>query len=145
MVVLGPFKFAGSHCQEPASSQHYWLAIQSSSSQANERRVGELLAQLWHEAGIPKGVLNLVHGGSEVAQRLVAHPLCSGVLFTGSYRVGKLLHEALAGRLEVLLALELGGNNPLIVDRTESIDAAVYQIILSHLSPLANDAPVLDG
>ncbi len=76
-------------------------------------------------------MLNLVHGAAEVSQRLVQSTEIDGVLFTGSYRVGRLLHQALAGRPEVMLALEMGGNNALVIESVRDIDAAVYQILLS--------------
>lgn len=77
--------------------------------------VGEFMAGAWQEAGLPDGVLNLVQGARETGEALVASPDIDGVLFTGSYPTGKAIHKALAGRPEVILALEMGGNNPLIV------------------------------
>lgn len=77
--------------------------------------VGQWLVDQWKAAGIPSGVVNLVQGGKETGMALVAHPDVNGILFTGSYATGKAIHQSLAGRPEVLLALEMGGNNPLIV------------------------------
>jgi succinylglutamic semialdehyde dehydrogenase len=54
-----------------------------------------------------------------------------GLFFTGSSRTGNLLHAQFAGRPDKILALEMGGNNPLIVDQVEDIDAAVYTIVQS--------------
>ncbi len=131
MVVLGPFNLPahlpGAHIV-PALLAGNAIVFKPSELTPG---VGEFLVRTWLDAGLPEGVLQLLHGAGDVAQQMVKDAHCSGVLFTGSYRVGRLLHEALAGRFEVLLALELGGNNPLVVDRTESIEAAVYQIILS--------------
>jgi succinylglutamic semialdehyde dehydrogenase len=61
----------------------------------------------------------------------VNHRDIAGVLFTGSYSTGKALHKALAGRLDVLLALEMGGNNPLIVWDVADVAAAATLIIQS--------------
>lgn len=131
MVVLGPFNLPahlpGAHIV-PALLAGNTVVFKPSEQTPG---VAELLVEAWQAAGLPAGVLNMVHGAGEVAQALVHDETCSGVLFTGSYRVGKLLHEAMAGRPEVMLALEMGGNNALVLDRTEAIDAAVYQIILS--------------
>lgn len=86
--------------------------------------VGEALIRMWVEAGTPDGVVNLVQGGPTVGEALVDAPI-DGLLFTGSARVGRLLHKQLAGRPEVLLALEMGGNNALIVLEGADVPAAV--------------------
>lgn len=131
MVVLGPFNLPahlpGAH-MVPAILAGNSVVFKPSELTPG---VGECLLRAWHESGVPKGLVNLVHGAGQVAQQMVQDPRCDGVLFTGSYRVGKLLHQMLAGRPEVLLALELGGNNPLVIDRTQHVDAAVYQVLLS--------------
>lgn len=75
----------------------------------------ELMVQLWQQAGLPAGVINLLPGGSGVSAALLHQPI-NAVLFTGSSQTGRLIHKTLAGRPEVLLALEMGGNNPLIID-----------------------------
>ena len=58
-------------------------------------------------------------------------PQTAGVLFTGSYHAGVQIHKQLAGRPECLLALEMGGNNPLVVDRIHNPKAAIASIIQS--------------
>ena len=95
---------------------------------------GELLISLMAQAGFPEGVLNVVQGGRETGVALSKHPEISGILFTGSYATGRKIHEALAGRPEVMLALEMGGNNPLIVSHTEDVDATARLIIDSAYS-----------
>lgn len=92
--------------------------------------VAEWMVKLWEEAGIPPGVLQLVQGERETG-KLLANSDIDGVLFTGSSATGKLLHAQFAGRPEVMLALEMGGNNPLIVYEPEDIKAAVRETILS--------------
>lgn len=75
--------------------------------------VGELMASIWFEAGLPAGVLTLVQGGRDTGVSL-AEARIDGLLFTGSAATGAALRRQFATRPEVILALELGGNNPLI-------------------------------
>ena len=92
--------------------------------------VAEWMVRKWEAAGLPSGVLNLVQGEKDTGIALARENI-NGVLFTGSSQTGKLLHSQFAGRPEVILALEMGGNNPLIVSRVSDILAAVYEAILS--------------
>ncbi|WP_343350454.1 succinylglutamate-semialdehyde dehydrogenase [Pseudomonas sediminis] len=94
-------------------------------------KVAELTVQCWIEAGLPEGVLNLLQGGRETGVALAGHPGIDGLFFTGSSRTGNLLHAQFAGRPDKILALEMGGNNPLIVDQVTDVDAAVYTIVQS--------------
>ncbi len=87
--------------------------------------------KLWEEAGVAPGSLNLLQGGKEVGIAMVAHPELNGLLFTGSAATGHALHRQLAGSPEKILALEMGGNNPLVVDRVDDVDAAIYTILQS--------------
>lgn len=93
--------------------------------------VAELMVKLWEKAGLPDGVLNLVQGGANVGKCLARHRLLDGVFFTGSATVGHLLHEQFAGQPEKILALEMGGNNPLIVQKVSDVDGAVHHAIQS--------------
>lgn len=92
--------------------------------------VAEWMVQQWHKAGLPAGVLNLVQGERDTGVFLTKSEV-DGILFTGSSATGKAIHAALAGRPEVLLALEMGGNNPLIVTEVSDLKAAVYETLLS--------------
>ncbi|MGF6690014.1 succinylglutamic semialdehyde dehydrogenase [Metapseudomonas resinovorans] len=94
-------------------------------------KVAELTVKCWIEAGLPVGVLNLVQGGRETGIALAGNPGLDGLFFTGSSRTGNLLHQQFAGRPDKILALEMGGNNPLVVDQVQDVDAAVYTIIQS--------------
>ncbi|WP_341780902.1 succinylglutamate-semialdehyde dehydrogenase [Ectopseudomonas mendocina] len=94
-------------------------------------RVAELTVQCWIEAGLPEGVLSLLQGGRETGAALAGHSGIDGLFFTGSSRTGNLLHAQFAGRPDKILALEMGGNNPLIVDQVDDVDAAVYTIVQS--------------
>jgi benzaldehyde dehydrogenase (NAD) len=84
---------------------------------------GVLLARLFEEAGLPSGVLHVFAGGPEVGAALVADPNVAMISFTGSTKVGRMVGET-AGRLLKRVALELGGNNALIVLDDADVDAA---------------------
>ena len=94
-------------------------------------KVAELTVKCWIEAGLPAGVLNLVQGARETGVALAASAGIDGLFFTGSSRTGNLLHSQFAGRPDKILALEMGGNNPLVVEEVKDVDAAVYTIIQS--------------
>jgi len=91
----------------------------------------QLSAEIWQRAGLPAGVLNLIQGAKETGMALSNHPGIDGLLFTGSANTGYQLHRQLAGQPEKILALEMGGNNALIVDNYESLDAAVNLAVQS--------------
>jgi succinylglutamic semialdehyde dehydrogenase len=86
--------------------------------------------QLWEQAGLPKGVLNLVNGGRETGVALGQADV-DGVLFTGSSQTGAALHKQFGGQPGKMLALEMGGNNPLVVWDVKDIDAAVHHAVMS--------------
>ena len=94
--------------------------------------VAAFIVQCWKDAGLPPGVLNLVQGGVECAKQLLQQDI-QGVYFTGSYRTGVQINRLFSDRPEVILALEMGGNNPLIIDKMLDIKAAVYYTILSTM------------
>ncbi len=131
MAVLGPYNFPG-HLPNghivPALLTGNTVVFKPSEKAP---RVGAELASLWQRAGLPPGVLNLVEGGREVGAALVADSGLDGVLFTGSYAGGRALQRALCERPEVLLVLEMGGNNPLVVHDVGDLDAAVVLTMLS--------------
>lgn len=92
---------------------------------------GEWLVRAMAEAGIPAGVVNLVHGARATGEALAAHPGIDGLLFTGGAKTGLALHRQFADHPEKILALELGGNNPLIWWRTDNIEAAAFAVVQS--------------
>ena len=75
---------------------------------------GAFMAGLWAEAGLPEGLLVLAQGRADTGRALAAHPGLDGLLFTGSSNTGLALHQAFAARPDRILAIETGGNNPLI-------------------------------
>jgi succinylglutamic semialdehyde dehydrogenase len=87
--------------------------------------------QLWQQAGLPDGVLNLVNGARDTGVALGQNALLDGVLFTGSSQTGSALHRQFGGQPGKMLALEMGGNNALVVWDVQDIDAAVYHAVSS--------------
>jgi succinylglutamic semialdehyde dehydrogenase len=97
--------------------------------------VGEYLVGLFHEAGVPEDVLRCVQGGPETGKALAGHAGIDGLLFTGSARAGLALHQQFAETPQKILALELGGNNPLVVwDATDIHTAATMAVQSAFLS-----------
>jgi succinylglutamic semialdehyde dehydrogenase len=94
-------------------------------------KVAEITLKCWIEAGLPAGVLNMVQGGRDTGVALAADAGIDGLFFTGSSGTGNLLHKQFAGRPDKILALEMGGNNPLVVEQVVDLEAAVYTIIQS--------------
>jgi succinylglutamic semialdehyde dehydrogenase len=109
---------------------------------------GELLVQCFHRAGIPANVVQLLIGGPDQGRALAEHDGVDGVLFTGSAHTGIAINRRLAGNPGKMLALEMGGNNPMVVWNTPKIgDAAVLAIQSAfatgpalHLGPSADRA-----
>jgi succinylglutamic semialdehyde dehydrogenase len=114
MGVFGPFNFPG-HLPNghivPALLAGNCVIFKPSELAPS---VGAMMAEAWEAAGLPAGVLNLVQGAQDTGAALLDARGLDGVLFTGSANTGALIHRKFAGRPDMLLALELGGNNPLI-------------------------------
>ncbi|AOM39421.1 succinylglutamate-semialdehyde dehydrogenase [Xenorhabdus hominickii] len=131
MAVFGPYNFPG-HLPNghivPALIAGNTLVFKPSELTP---MTAEKTVELWVKAGLPVGVLNLVQGDKETGGALLDSREIDGVLFTGSAATGFHFHRVLAGQPEKMLALEMGGNNALIVDDYDDIDAAVYTIIQS--------------
>ncbi|WP_426116645.1 succinylglutamate-semialdehyde dehydrogenase [Massilia sp. PWRC2] len=98
-------------------------------------RTAILTVQLWQRAGVPAGVINLVNGARETGVALGQQSGLDGVLFTGSCQTGVALHKQFGGQPGKMLALEMGGNNPLVVwklgDNPKAMEAAVHHAIMS--------------
>jgi succinylglutamic semialdehyde dehydrogenase len=131
VVVLGPFNFPahlpGGHIIPALLAGNTVVFKPSELAPA----VGQWITHAWTEAGLPSGVLNLIQGDGEVAKTAIDDPRIAGVFFTGGYHTGKAIHRQLAGRPEVLLALEMGGNNPVILAPPFDTEAAVQTIATS--------------
>ncbi|PIE42080.1 MAG: succinylglutamate-semialdehyde dehydrogenase [Gammaproteobacteria bacterium] len=135
-AVFGPYNFPG-HLPNghivPALIAGNTIVFKPSEQTPT---IGASMVQLLHDAGVPHGVINFVPGELETAKAIVANDALRGFFFTGSSTVGEIIHKQFAGRFDVILALEMGGNNPLIVlddvlQDERHIDAAVYNTIQS--------------
>ncbi|QNM98616.1 succinylglutamate-semialdehyde dehydrogenase [Chitinimonas koreensis] len=93
--------------------------------------VAHKTVELWQQAGLPAGVLNLLQGARATGIALAGHAGLDGLFFTGSSGTGEALHKQFSGHPDKILALEMGGNNPLIVQDVANVDAAVFQTIQS--------------
>jgi len=92
---------------------------------------GAFLVECYHAAGVPEGVVRLLIGGPDQGRALAGHDDIDGLLFTGSARTGLALNRQFAERPEKILALEMGGNNPIIVWDDPDLDAAAALIVQS--------------
>lgn len=131
MAVFGPYNFPAhlpnSHIT-PALLAGNTVVLKPSELTP---MVSEKVMQCWEQAGLPKGVINLVQGEVETGKALASHPGIDGLLFTGSSGTGHLLHQQFAGQPGKILALEMGGNNPLVVKDVADVEAAVHDIVQS--------------
>ena len=92
---------------------------------------GEFLVRCFHEAGVPDGVVRLLIGGPDQGRALAAQAGIDGLLFTGSARAGLSLHKQFAESPQKILALELGGNNPLVIWGAKDVEAAATLAVQS--------------
>ena len=96
---------------------------------------GEFLVQCYRDAGVPEGVIRLLQGGPDEGRALAGQPDIDGLLFTGSARAGQALHKQFADTPQKILALELGGNNPLVVWNAKDVEgAATIAVQSAYLS-----------
>ena len=132
LAVIGPFNFpmhlANGHIVPALLAGNAVIFKPSEKTPAS----GVRLAELWAQAGLPEGVLQVAIGGGDIGRALVAHEAIDGVLFTGGAPAGRSIHQALAARPDKILALELGGANPLIAAwDVEDHEAAAQRIVRS--------------
>ncbi|MFS2111359.1 succinylglutamate-semialdehyde dehydrogenase [Sphingomonas sp. Sphisp140] len=92
---------------------------------------GAFLVDCFHAAGIPEGCVRLLIGGPDEGKALAAHPDIDGLLFTGSANTGIALNRQFATRPEKILALEMGGNNPIVVWDTPDLYSAAVLVVQS--------------
>jgi succinylglutamic semialdehyde dehydrogenase len=126
LAVFGPYNFPGhlpnGHIVPALLAGNCVLFKPSELTPAT----AEKTVQLWQEAGLPTGTLALLQGGRDTGQALAQAEQIDGLLFTGSAATGYHLHRQFAGQPEKMLALEMGGNNALIVEDPADIDGAVH-------------------
>ncbi len=92
---------------------------------------GAMLIDYYRKSGIPEGVVRIAQGGPETGKALSQHPDIDGLLFTGSAQTGIALNRQFAHRPDKILALEMGGNNPIIVWDTRDIHSAAVLVVQS--------------
>ena len=131
MAVLGPYNFPAhlpnGHMVPALIAGNTVILKPSEKTPA----VGEKLVQLFNRSGIPEGVVQLLIGGPDEGKALVAHDDVNGVLFTGSAQVGIAINRKLASDPGKIVALEMGGNNPIVAWDTPKLTDAATLIIQS--------------
>lgn len=134
MVVLGPYNFPG---HLPNGSIIPALAVGNTvifKPSEQTPLTGQFMADLFHQAGFPQGVFNLVQGDGRIGQKLVKHSDIDGVLFTGSYKTGLKIKKDTIEHYWKNLALEMGGKNVSLVWKDAILDKAVYECIVGAFS-----------
>lgn len=132
MAVFGPYNFPGH-----LPNGHIVPALLAGNTvifKPSEQTplTGEFAMKLWQQAGLPAGVINLVQGAKETGVALADSKGIDGLLFTGSANTGHILHRQFAGQPDKMLALEMGGNNPMVIsEQYGDLEATVYTIIQS--------------
>lgn len=131
MAVLGPYNFPAhlpnGHIIPALIAGNAVVFKPSEKTPA----VGEYLVSLYHEAGVPIDCVRLLLGGPAEGKALAAHPDVGGILFTGSAPTGIAINRQFANQPGKILALEMGGNNPVVVWDTPEISAAAALVIQS--------------
>jgi succinylglutamic semialdehyde dehydrogenase len=129
--VLGPFNFPAhlpnGHIVPALATGNSVVFKPSDLTPAS----ADWMARVWRRAGLPEGALEIVHGRAETGRALALHPGVDGVLFTGSYGVGRALAEAMLSQPGKLLALEMGGKNAIVVLADADLELAVAESALS--------------
>lgn len=131
MAVLGPYNFPAhlpnGHIVPALIAGNAVVFKPSEKTPAT----AEMLVGCYHEAGVPHDLVRLVTGGPDQGKELAAHPLVNGILFTGSARTGIAINRALAAQPEKIVALEMGGNNPILLWDTPDLATAATLIVQS--------------
>ena len=131
MAVLGPYNFPAhlpnGHIVPALIAGNTVIFKPSEKTPAT----AEFLVKCFHAAKVPEDVIQLLIGGPEEGKALVGHWLVDGVLFTGSARAGIAINRKLATEPGKIVALEMGGNNPIVMLDTPKIEDAATLIIQS--------------
>jgi succinylglutamic semialdehyde dehydrogenase len=130
MAVLGPYNFPGhlpnGHIVPALLAGNAVVFKPSELTPAT----GAAMVDAWHAAGLPRDVLHVVQGGRDTGAALLEQDI-DGLLFTGSASAGRHFRRAFIDRPGVILALELGGNNPLVVWDAET-DPTILANLVVH-------------
>jgi succinylglutamic semialdehyde dehydrogenase len=133
MAVVGPYNFPAhlpnGHIVPALLAGNTVVFKPSDKSPAVGQMLAEMLDTALREAGAPAGVVNLVQGKADVASALVSHDGIDGVLFTGSWPVGRRIMEANLDRPGRIVALEMGGNNPAVIMPDADLYQAVVEVV----------------
>jgi len=131
MAVLGPFNFPAhlpnGHIVPALIAGNAVVFKPSEKTPA----VGEFLLKCFHNAGVPADVIQLLAGGPDEGKALIAHDGIDGVLFTGSAQAGIAINRKLAANPGKIVALEMGGNNPIVLWDTPKLSDAAILIVQS--------------
>ncbi len=129
MAVIGPFNFPGH-----LPNGHLVPALLTGNTvvfKPSEKTpmIAQIMAECFQEAGFPSGVFNLLQGEKEVGRRLCVHEDVDGILFTGSYEVGTRIKQDTLTQHWKILALEMGGKNPVIVWKDADLEVAISETL----------------
>jgi aldehyde dehydrogenase (NAD+) len=92
---------------------------------------GQIVAEMFEDAGIPDGVFNMVQGFGDAGNAIVEDERVSTVLFTGSAEVGHQISSKVGGEPGKIAACEMGGKNGIIVTESADLDVAVHSAVMS--------------
>ena len=93
--------------------------------------VGQIIAELYNEAGFPPGVFNLIHGNGQIGQHLVSSDKVNHICFTGSAEVGQIIRRICAESWHKTCSCELGGKSAVVVFDDANLELAVDAAIMS--------------
>lgn len=131
MAVLGPYNFPAhlpnGHIVPALIAGNAVVFKPSEKTPA----VGQMLVDLYHAAGVPDDAIRLIIGGPLEGKALTAHGDVDGILFTGSAQTGIAINVQLANQPNKILALEMGGNNPIVIWDTLDIHTAAIMVVQS--------------
>lgn len=131
LAVFGPFNFPGH-----LPNGHILPALLAGNCvifKPSEQTplVGQIYSEIWSACALPLGVFAVLQGARKTGATLANHRDIDGLLFTGSFEAGVSLNRAVVDDPGKIIALEMGGNNPLIVANVSNLDAAAYWTIQS--------------
>ena len=131
VAVIGPFNFP-MHIPQ-GQIMPALLAGNTVVFKPSEKAIksAQALVHLWDQSDPPKGIWNMVSGGAEQSQYLMLQDHIKGIYFTGSEKVGRSIARFFSKDLSKLIALELGGNNPIIINKIENQKVAIQHILMS--------------
>lgn len=133
MAIIGPFNFPAhlpnGHWVPALLAGNTVVFKSSEKTPAVGQLLGECMLEAIEKSGMPKGIFNVIQGGAEVAAPLVEDVGVDGVLFTGSWPVGRAILNATLDQPGKMVALELGGSNPAVVMPSAHLRQAVIECV----------------